>query len=66
MYLDDLLSLYRMQDSFLIAGFNDCDLGKSGQTANPIFAKVDPILYYIVYMYIYACESVKREHRKNS
>ena len=30
----------------LIAWFNDCVLGRSGQIANPIIAMVDPVLYY--------------------
>ena len=39
---------------FLIAWFNECVLGKSGQIANPIIAMVDPVLY----AYVYACESI--------
>ena len=30
----------------LIVRFNDCVLGNSGQHANPIIAKVDPIPYH--------------------
>ena len=41
--------------------FNDCILGKSGRTVNPTVAKVDPILYYSVYV----CESINCERRKN-
>ena len=26
--------------------FNDCVLGKGGQSTNPIIAKVDPVPYY--------------------
>ena len=37
-----------MQESFLIVWFNDCVLGKSGQIANLIIAKVDSILYYSI------------------
>ena len=33
---------------FLIAWFNDCVLGKSGQIANPIIAMVDPVPYYSI------------------
>ena len=32
----------------LIAWFNDCALGKSGQIANPIIAMVDPVPCYSV------------------
>ena len=32
----------------LIAWFNDCVLGKSGQIANPIIAMVDPVPYYSI------------------
>ena len=31
---------------FLVALFNDCVLGKSGQIANPTIVIVDPTLYY--------------------
>ena len=30
----------------LIAWFNDCDLGKSGQTANPIIVNINPVPYH--------------------
>ena len=40
---------------FLIAWFNDCVLGKSGQIANPIIVMVDRV---IVYAHIYVCESI--------
>ena len=32
----------------LIAWFNDCILGKSGQIANPTIVKVDPVPYYSI------------------
>ena len=34
---------------FLIAWFNDCILDESGQNANPIIAKVDPVPYYSIH-----------------
>ena len=46
----------------LIAWFNDCVLGKSGQIANPIIVMVDPVPYIIVYV----CESINCECRKYS
>ena len=49
----------------LIARFNDCILGQSGQIANPIIAMVDPIPY-ILYAHIYVCESINCECRKYS
>ena len=39
---------------FLIAWFNECVLGKSGQIANPIIAMVDPVLYAYVNLLIIA------------
>ena len=37
---------------FLITWFNDCVLGKSGQIANPIVAKVNPVPYYSIRAYL--------------
>ena len=34
--------------------FNDHVLGKSGQTANPIIAIVDPVPYYSIRMFVFA------------
>ena len=36
----------------LNALFNDCVLGKSGQIANPMIAKVDPIPYYEIHAHL--------------
>ena len=33
----------------LIAWFNDCVLGKSGQIVTPMIAMVDPVVYVHVY-----------------
>ena len=33
---------------FLIAWFNDCVLGKTGQIVNPIIAMVNPVPYYSI------------------
>ena len=41
---DDLDERYTV-GRVLNAWFNDCVLGKSGQSTNPIIAKVDPIPY---------------------
>ena len=38
----------------LIAWFNDCILGKSGQIANPIIAMVDPVPYYSMRAHLFA------------
>ena len=45
-----------MIGQFLIAWFNDCIFGKSGQIANPIIAKDDPIPYHSIHAHIYVCE----------
>ena len=44
----------------LIAWFNDCILGKSGQIVNPIIVTVNPVLYYSIHV----CKSINCEHRK--
>ena len=36
----------------LIAWFNDCVLGKSGQTANPTIAMIDPVPYYSIHVHL--------------
>ena len=44
----------------LIAWFNDHVLGKSGQIANPIFAKVDPVQYCRIYANVYVLNLLMR------
>ena len=50
----------------LIAWFNDCILGKSGQIANLIIAMVDPVPYYSIRAHVYVCEFITCELRKYS
>ena len=42
----------------LIAWFNDCVVGRSGQIANSIIAMVDPVRYYSIHTHVNVCESI--------
>ena len=40
---------YNTVGQFLIAWFNDCVLGKSGQIVNPIICEGQPLPYYSIH-----------------